>query len=82
MRSLKRFSAWKGRCFNMDNVIAFEPESMDDMVTVSSELIEQAELAMKLEACLADVKATLYSPFQSVDMKITNCKLMIEKAGF
>lgn len=66
----------------MNNIIAFEPESAEDMVTVSSELIEQAELAMKLEACLADIKATLFSPFQSMDMKITNCKLAIEKAGF
>jgi len=66
----------------MDNVIAFEPESAEDMVTVSSELIEQAELAMKLEACLADVKAILFSPFLKMDMKITNCKLAIEKAGF
>lgn len=62
--------------------IAFEPESAADMVCVSSELIEQAELAMKLEAVVADIKATLYSPFQPIDMKITNCKLAIERAGF
>jgi hypothetical protein len=66
----------------MDNVIAFEPESMDDMVTVSSELIEQAERAMELEALVADIKATTYSPFSNEEMKIKFIKKAIEKAGF
>jgi hypothetical protein len=66
----------------MNNVIAFEPESMDDMVTVSSELIEQAELAIKLEALVADIKATTYSPFSNDWVKIKFIKKAIEKAGF
>jgi len=66
----------------MDNVIAFEPESMDDMVTVSSELIEQAELALKLEALVADIKATTYSPFQSEEMKLKFIKKAIQEAGY
>lgn len=66
----------------MNNVIAFEPESAEDLVTVSSELIEQAELAMKLEALVADIKATVYSPFQNDWMKLKFIKKAIEKAGF
>jgi len=66
----------------MDNVIAFEPESAEDTLTVSSELIEQAELAMKLEALVADIKATAYSPFSNDWMKLKFIKKAIEKAGF
>jgi hypothetical protein len=66
----------------MDNVIAFEPESAEDMVTVSSELIEQAELAMKLEALVSDIKATVYSPFQNEWMKLKFIKKAIQDAGF
>ncbi len=66
----------------MDNVITFESESADDMVTVSSELIEQAELAMKLEALVSDIKATAYSPFSNDWIKIKFIKKAIEKAGF
>jgi hypothetical protein len=62
--------------------IAFEPESVDDMVCVSSELIEQAELAMKLEAVLADIKATVYSPFSNDFIKIKFIKKAIREAGF
>jgi hypothetical protein len=62
--------------------IAFEPESVDDMVCVSSELIEQAERAMKLEAVLADIKATVYSPFSNDFIKIKFIKKAIERAGF
>jgi hypothetical protein len=66
----------------VNNIIAFEPESMDDMVTVSSELIEQAELAMKLEALVADIKATTYSPFSNDWIKIKFIKKAIQEAGF
>lgn len=66
----------------MDNVIAFEPESMDDMVTVSSELIEQAELAIKLEALVANIKAIIYSPFLFEEMKLKFIKKAIEEAGY
>jgi hypothetical protein len=59
-----------------------ENEDMDDMITVSSELIEQAELAIKLEALVADIKATTYSPFSNEEMKIKFIKKAIEKAGF
>jgi hypothetical protein len=62
--------------------IAFEPESADDMVCVSSELIEQAELAMKLEAVLADIKATVYSPYSNDFIKVKFIKKAIERAGF
>jgi hypothetical protein len=57
-------------------------QELIDRSDEADELIEQAELAMKLEAVVADIKATLYSPFQPIDMKITNCKLAIERAGF
>lgn len=66
----------------MDNVIAFEPESMDDMVTVSSELIEQAELAMKLEQLVSQIKAMTYSPFLTDAMKLKEIKREIQNAGF
>jgi hypothetical protein len=49
---------------------------------VSSELIEQAERAMELEALVADIKATTYSPFSNEEMKIKFIKKAIEKAGF
>ncbi len=66
----------------MNNIIAFEPESAEDMVTVSSEVIEQAELALKLEALVADIKATVYSPFQTEEMKVGFIKKAIKEAGF
>jgi len=49
---------------------------------VITEFMDKAQEAEVLEALVADIKATLFSPFQSVDMKITNCKLAIEKAGY
>lgn len=66
----------------MDNVIAFEPESAEGMVTVSSEVIERAELAEKLEALVADIKATTYSPFSNDWIKIKFIKKAIQEAGF
>jgi hypothetical protein len=44
--------------------------------------MDRSAEADDLEALVADIKAILFSPFQSVDMKITNCKLAIEKAGY
>jgi hypothetical protein len=46
------------------------------------ELLDRDAEAEELEALVADIKAILYSPFQSVDMKITNCKLAIGEAGY
>jgi hypothetical protein len=49
---------------------------------IVQELIEQAELAMKLEAVVADIKATIYSPFSDDSFKVKCIKKAIEKAGF
>ena len=62
----------------MSNEIVFDIDKDE----VSSELIEQAELAMKLEAVLADIKATVYSPFSNDFIKIKFIKKAIEGAGF
>ena len=62
----------------MSNEILFDIDKDE----VSSELIEQAELAMKLEALVADIKATVYSPFSNDWMKLKFIKKAIEKAGF
>ena len=53
----------------MDNVITFDPENR----TVEAE---------KLEALVADIKATVYSPFQNDWMKIKFIKKAIEEAGY
>ncbi len=53
----------------MDNVITFDPENR----TVEAE---------KLEALVADIKATVYSPFQSEEMKLKFIKKAIEEAGY
>ena len=53
----------------MDNVIAFDPENR----TVEAE---------KLEALVADIKATVYSPFQNDWMKLKFIKKAIEDAGY
>ena len=62
----------------MSNEILFDIDKDE----VSSELIEQAELAMKLEALVADIKATVYSPFSNDWIKLKFIKKAIEKAGF
>ena len=62
----------------MSNEIVFDIDKDE----VSSELIEQAELAMKLEAVVADIKATVYSPFSDDFIKVKFIKKAIEKAGF
>jgi hypothetical protein len=46
------------------------------------ELLVRDGEAEKLEALVADIKATVYSPFQSEEMKIKFIKKAIEKAGF
>jgi len=57
-------------------------EMVDSISSSADELIEMAELAMKLEALVADIKATIYSPFSNEEMKIKFIKKAIEKAGF
>jgi hypothetical protein len=53
----------------MSNVITFDPENR----TVEAE---------KLEALVADIKATVYSPFQNDWMKLKFIKKAIEEAGY
>ena len=57
-------------------------EMVDSISSSADELIEMAELAMKLEALVADIKATTYSPFSNDWVKIKFIKKAIEKAGF
>jgi hypothetical protein len=57
-------------------------EMVDSISSSADELIEMAEEAMKLEALVADIKATAYSPFSNEEMKIKFIKKAIEKAGF
>ena len=49
---------------------------------VVKELIDQSDKAEKLEAVLADIKATVYSPFSNDWIKIKFIKKAIEGAGF
>ena len=46
------------------------------------ELIDRDGEAENLEALVADIKATIYSPFSNEEMKIKFIKKAIEKAGF
>ena len=57
-------------------------EMVDSISSSADELIEMAELAMKLEALVADIKATTYSPFSNDWVKIKFIKKAIEKAGY
>jgi hypothetical protein len=57
-------------------------EMVDSISSSADELIEMAEVAIKLEALVADIKATTYSPFSNEEMKIKFIKKAIEKAGF
>jgi hypothetical protein len=57
-------------------------EMVDSISSSADELIEMAEEAMKLEALVADIKATTYSPFSNDWVKIKFIKKAIEKAGF
>ena len=57
-------------------------EMVDSISSSADELIEMAEVAIKLEALVADIKATTYSPFSNDWVKIKFIKKAIEKAGF
>jgi hypothetical protein len=57
-------------------------EMVDSISSSADELIEMAEEAIKLEALVADIKATTYSPFSNDWVKIKFIKKAIEKAGF
>jgi UDP-N-acetylenolpyruvoylglucosamine reductase len=46
------------------------------------ELIDRDAEAEDMEALIADIKATVYSPFQSEEMKVKFIKKAIEEAGF
>ena len=49
---------------------------------VVQELIDRDGEAETLEALVADIKATIYSPFQSEEMKLKFIKKAIEEAGY
>jgi len=49
---------------------------------VVRELIDRDAEAENLEALVADIKATMHSPFQSSDMKLKFIKKAIEEAGY
>jgi hypothetical protein len=49
---------------------------------VVRELIDRDAEAEDLEALVADIKATIYSPFQSEEMKLKFIKKAIEEAGY
>ena len=46
------------------------------------ELMDRNAEAEDLEALVADIKATIYSPFQSDEMKLKFIKKAIEEAGY
>ena len=46
------------------------------------ELMDRDAEAEGLEALVADIKATIYSPFQSEEMKLKFIKKAIEEAGY
>jgi len=46
------------------------------------ELIDRDAEAEDLEALVADIKATIYSPFQSEEMKVKFIRKAIEEAGY
>jgi hypothetical protein len=49
---------------------------------VVMELLDRDAEAEDLEALVADIKATVYSPFQSEEMKIKFIKKAIKEAGY
>jgi len=49
---------------------------------VVQELIDRDGEAENLEALVADIKATIYSPFQSEEMKIKFIRKAIQEAGY
>ena len=46
------------------------------------ELIDRDGEAEDLEALVADIKATIYSPFQSEEMKVKFIRKAIQEAGY
>jgi hypothetical protein len=52
------------------------------MYSMLVESSDRAAEADDLEALVADIKATVYSPFQSDDMKLKFIKKAIEEAGY
>ena len=54
-------------------------KSTNDIVM---ELLDRDAEAEDLEALVADIKATVYSPFQSEEMKLKFIKKAIEEAGY
>jgi hypothetical protein len=46
------------------------------------ELIDRDGEAEALEALVADIKATIYSPFQSEEMKVKFIRKAIQEAGY
>ena len=46
------------------------------------ELMDRDAEAEDLEALVADIKATIYSPFQSEEMKVKFIKKAIQEAGY
>jgi hypothetical protein len=46
------------------------------------ELLDRDAEAEDLEALVADIKATIYSPFQSEEMKLKFIKKAIQEAGY
>ena len=54
-------------------------KSTNDIVM---ELLDRDAEAENLEALIADIKATVYSPFSNEEMKVKFIKKAIEKAGF
>ena len=54
-------------------------KSTNDIVM---ELLDRDAEAEDLEALVADIKATIYSPFQSDEMKLKFIKKAIEDAGY
>lgn len=49
---------------------------------VVKELIDQSDKAERLEAVVADIKATVYSPFSDDFIKVKFIKKTIEEAGY
>ncbi len=62
----------------MSNEIIFDIDKDE----VSSELIEMAEIASKLEDLVSQIKAVTYTPFLSDEMKLKSIRREIQDAGF
>ena len=51
-------------------------------MTIVEELLNIEDTLKKQEALIADIKATVYSPFQSEEMKLKFIKKAIAEAGY